>query len=292
METSKPFLPWPLAGTAWLAEHLDDDDLRVLDCSVATRTLDDGSYTFAGAADDWAAAHIPGSVFVDVLGELADKNQALPMMLPSADDFAAVMAELGVGEGTRVVLYDRGNHAWAARVWWMLRVFGFDGAAVLDGGWRKWLAEQRPVSNEPSRPPRTEFVPAYRPGLMADKTDVLAALSADDARVINALSPEEHQGSAKTRFPRAGRIAGSVNVYCQSLLDPETHAYLPAEALRARFEAAGALGAARTVTYCGAGIAASSDALALTVLGAANVAVYDGSLAEWTADPELPMEKG
>lgn len=292
METSKPSLPWPLAGTAWLAEHLDDDDLRVLDCSVAMRTLDDGSYTFAGAADDWAAAHIPGSVFVDVLGELRDKNQALPMMLPSADDFAAVMAELGVGEGTRVVLYDRGNHAWAARVWWMLRVFGFDDAAVLDGGWRKWLAEERPVSNEPGRRPRADFVPAYRPGLIADKTDVLAALSADDARVINALSPEEHQGSAKTRFPRAGRIAGSVNVYCQSLLDPETHAYLPAEALRARFEGAGALGAARSITYCGAGIAASSDALALTVLGAADVAVYDGSLAEWTADPELPMEKG
>lgn len=125
---------------------------------------------------------------------------------------------------------------------------------------------------------------------MATKQEVLDSLHARGVRLVNALSPEEHRGET-TRFPRAGRIPGSTNVYYQSLVDPQTHAYLPARKLREQFEAASAMSADRVITYCGAGIAASSDALALTLLGKTNVAVYDGSLAEWTADPALPMEK-
>jgi thiosulfate/3-mercaptopyruvate sulfurtransferase len=125
---------------------------------------------------------------------------------------------------------------------------------------------------------------------MATKQEVLDSLHARGVRLVNALSPEEHRGET-TRFPRAGRIPGSTNVYYQSLVDPQTHAYLPARKLREQFEAASAMSADRVITYCGAGIAASSDALALMLLGKTNVAVYDGSLAEWTADPALPMEK-
>jgi thiosulfate/3-mercaptopyruvate sulfurtransferase len=119
---------------------------------------------------------------------------------------------------------------------------------------------------------------------------VLQALDDDAVCIVNALSADEHTGKT-SRFPRAGRIAGSANVYCQSLVDPQTHAYRPAHNLRQLFEAAGALRADRVITYCGAGIAASSDALALTLLGK-RVSVYDGSLAEWTSDPSLPMETG
>lgn len=285
-------LPWPLVETAWLAEHLDHGDLRVVECSVIMKSFEDGTYTFVGARDEWAEGHIPGSAFVDPLTELKDDDNPLPMMLPPKSRFAAVMSGLGVGQGARVVLYDRSNHAWAARVWWMLRVFGFDEAAVLNGGWRRWLAEDRPVSRTPSSYPRAEFKPQYRSELVADKQEVLESLPDEGKRVVHALSPEEFRGTAKTSFPRAGRIKGSVNVFCQSLVDPERHTYLPPEALRERFEAAGALGGNRTITYCGGGIAATSDALALAVLGVPNVAVYDGSLAEWTADPNLPMETG
>lgn len=282
----------PLVATDWLETRLDEPSLRILDCSVVMRTADDGTYAFVGGREEWIEGHIPGSAFVDVLGDLAAKDSPLPMMMPPATELAATLAQRGVGDGTHVVLYDRSNHAWAARVWWMLRAIGFDTAAVLDGGWQKWTAEGRPISTRAPAYPVAQLSVRPRPDLFASKQRVLDSLENAGVTVVNALSPEEHRGTAKTRFPRSGRIAGSRNVYCQSLIDPETKAYLPEPKLRAVFEQADALRTDRAITYCGAGIAASSDALVLTLLGVENVAVYDGSLSEWTADPALPMETG
>lgn len=285
-------LPSPLVTTEWLAARLEQPSLRILDCSVVMRTTADGSYSFVAGRDEYARGHIPGSVFVDVLGELAATDNPLPLMMPAPETFAATMARYGVGTGTEVVLYDRSNHAWAARVWWMLRACSFDTATVLDGGWQKWEAEGRPVAATPGRYPRGEFTPRFRPELMATKERVRESLRRPDVAIVHSLSPEEYRGTAPTRFPRAGRIAGSKNVYCQSLIDPVTHAYRSKDELRQRFSDAGALDHTTAITYCGAGIAASCNALALTLLGVPNVAVYDGSLAEWTADPALPMETG
>jgi thiosulfate/3-mercaptopyruvate sulfurtransferase len=282
-------MPWPLVSTTWLTESLSAPDLRIIDCAVVMRPLADGNYTFTGAHEEYAAGHIPGASFVDVLTELSDNDSDLPLMLPSAEAFTAVMSALGIGADTRVVLYDRSNHAWAARVWWMLRAYGFDAASVLDGGWLKWTAEERPVSTDVPSVAAGSFDPDFRSHFIASKDDVLQSLSSPDTCLINALSPEEHSGS-KGRFERRGRIAGSTNVYCQSLVDPETHAYLDEHGLRSAFSDSGALGADRTITYCGGGIAASSNALILTALGVEDVAVYDGSLSEWTRDPDAPME--
>lgn len=279
----------PLTTTGWLADNLEADDLCIVDCSVVMRTTDDGGYTFVGGADEWREAHIPGSVFVDVLTELAAEDQPYPMMMPAPEVFATKMSALGVSDDSRVVLYDRSNHAWAARVWWMLRYCGFDNAAVLDGGWNKWTAEGRPVSAERTAYPPGTLSIDVRPRLFATKREVLESLSEPGTRIVNALSPDEHSG-VSSRFARAGRIPGSANVYCQTLVDPQTHAFVSEEALRDAFGSAGALSAGRAITYCGAGIAASSDALALTLLGHEDVAVYDGSLAEWTSDPDAPLE--
>ena len=185
----------------------------------------------------------------------------------------------------------------SARLWWMLRAIGFDDAAVLDGGFVRWVMEGRPVTTDVPRHPPARLDPRPRPGLFVGKAAVRAALGDSGVVLVNALSAEQHAGRGGVTYGRPGRIAGSVSVPARSLTDPATHAFLPRDRLRAAFEAAGVLrsgaaGARNVVTYCGAGIAASSDAFVLALLGASGVAVYDGSLEEWARDPACPMESG
>src|SRR5687768_14847459 len=284
--------PEYLVSTDWLAQHLDDPAVRVLECTV---NLVADPAQLAGFRVDsgrtaWAAGHIPGAGFVDLPTELSDRTSSLRFMMPPAAQFAEAMSRHGVGDGVRVVLYDRAVNMWAARIWWMLRAFGFDDAAVLDGGFRKWTVEARPVATDDGARPARRFVTRPRPGVMADKAGVLAALGDDRSCVLNALTGDQHRGTGGTTYGRPGRIAGSANVPAWDLVDPKTHAYLPPDVLRAKFATSGALDARKVVTYCGAGIAASSDAFVLTLLGRDDVAVYDASLSEWAPDPSLPME--
>lgn len=285
--------PEYLVETDWLATHLNDPALRVLECTTILHPQPDGGYRAESGLATWEAGHIPGSGFADLTGELSDRASSLRFMMPPVAQLAAAMSKLGVGEGTRVVLYDRFVNMWAARVWWMLRAIGFDDAAVLNGGWRKWTLEGRPVSTAPCVYPPGRLVERPRPELFADKAAVLAGLGDSATCVLNALTEEQHRGTGGAVYHnRAGRIAGSANVAARSLVDAKTHAYLPLDVLRKQFESAGALAAGRVITYCGAGIAASSDAFVLAMLGRDAVAVYDASLSEWAADPSLPMETG
>ncbi|HEU4370722.1 MAG TPA: sulfurtransferase [Methylomirabilota bacterium] len=282
-----------LVETDWLARHLDDPGVRVLECTVYLHPADvPGGFRVESGRAKWAESHIPGAGFVDLQDELSDRTSSLRFMMPPAARFAEAMGRAGVGDGVRVILYDRFVNMWAARVWWMLRAVGFDAAAVLNGGWKKWTLEGRPVAADAGARPARPFTPRPRPWLMADKAGVLAALGETGACVLNALTEEQHRGTGGVAYGRPGRIAGSVNVPARELVDPATHAYWPAAVLRAKFQAAGALDARRVVTYCGGGIAASSAAFVLTLLGRADVAVYDASLSEWAADPTLPMEHG
>ena len=281
----------PLVETAWLEAHLADADLRIFDCTM-NYSASGGKLQFDSGREAWATAHIPGSDFIDILEELSDHDSPLTLQMAVASQCAAAMSRHGVGEGTRVVLYDTAMTMWATRVWWMLRTMGFDTAAVLNGGWHKWSTEERPVSTDAPTYPPAQFVARPRPALMADQQVVKAAIADGKSCVVSALPPELYAGSDAMDITRRGHIASSVNVPFNELFDPETQAFLPVDQLREKFKSAGATGATPVITYCGTGIAATSDAFVLTLLGHEQVAVYDGSLEDWSADPNLPMQTG
>lgn len=289
-------LPAPLVETGWLHDHLGEPGLRILDCTVFLRPRtspdpgDRRSWVQESGRSAWDLGHIPGSSFVDLARELSDQDATLPFMMPAPAQFERAMAAHGVSDDSTVVCYDGAGMMWAARAWWMLRAFGFDNAAVLDGGWRKWQAEGRPISTAAPEIPPGQFTARPRRGLIADKDEVLAAIGDGQICIINALTPEQHSGKHGSPYGRPGRIPSSVNLSAQALIDPETHAYRPLDEVRRMLAATGRSPTGRVITYCGGGIAASSDALVLTLLGYDNVAVYDGSLSEWAGDDSLPIE--
>jgi thiosulfate/3-mercaptopyruvate sulfurtransferase len=277
-------MPDTLVTAEWLSEHLDDPDLVVLDCTVSVEQGENGLVIESGRAG-YDAGHIPTAGFADLMGQLADADSPYKYALPSPEEFAAVMGALGVGDDTRVVLYDASMSAWAARVWWMLRWVGFDRAAILDGGLGAWSAEGWQLSTEPADRPVKTLTPSPRPELIADRDDVFAAIDDEAVSLIDVM-PEPHFRGEMTMYARPGHIPTATNVSVMLLLD-ESGRYRSQEELAALF---GDDVDARFITYCGGGIAASSTAFVMTRLGYSDIAVYTGSLQEWAADPANPME--
>lgn len=290
-----------LVETDWLEEHLNSPNLRVFDCTVSIvpkknyKAGEEKPYTVESGRGHYEKEHVPGAGFIDVIDDISNPTSPFPFMMPSMSSFARAMGRYGIDDSTRVVLY--GSSAvmpemWATRVWWMLRAAGFDNAAVLNGGWAKWTAEGRPVSSVPCAYAPTEFTLRPRPELFVNRDNVLAAINDPTVRTINALVPEQHDGTSAQAYGRKGRVPGSVNVPAASLINRENGAYLSAEELREKFDAVQVETAEKIILYCGGGVSATSDALILTALGYDNIAVYDASMYEWSNDESLPMETG
>jgi len=280
----------PLVSTAWLARRIGDPALRLYDCTLLSRPAADLSDLVAESGlETYRAGHIPGAAHLDVLA-LSDRSRPWRFALPEPADFAARAGRLGIGEGTEVVLYCRNHHLWAARIWMTLRHYGFAGARVLDGGWAKWTAEGRAVEAGERVHPSARFPPGAGEAVFVDKAAVRAAIGDPRVALVNALSPEQHAGTGGVHYGRAGRIPGSVNVPVRALTDPATTAFRPADELRQAFRAAGVLDRDRTIVYCGGGVAASGDALALALIGRP-AQVYAVSLQEWARDPDCPLER-
>jgi thiosulfate/3-mercaptopyruvate sulfurtransferase len=273
-----------LVTTEWLSQHLDDPDLVVLDCTVQVGMDEGGGFQILSGRADYDGGHIPSAGFADLLGDLSTGESPPRFAMPTPGQFSAAMGALGVGDDSRVVLYDRMGSAWAARVWWMLRWVGFDRAAVLDGGLGAWTAEGRPMSTEPASRPAKQLTVSLRPGVIADRDEVLAAINDSGVWLIDAM-PESHYRGEMSLYDRPGHIPGASNIPAMALLDESGH-YRPHDELAAMHDADRS---ARVITYCGGGISASSNAFIMTRLGFTDVAVYIASLQEWAADPTNPL---
>lgn len=273
-----------LVGTEWVAAHLADPGLRILDCTwhhVSTNL--DGRTQYRGR-------HLPGSVHFDI-DHVADPTSLLPHMLPTAADFAKKVGLLGVGDGDRVVVYDRmcGGAA-AARVWWMFRVFGYDNVAMLDGGFGKWTKEKLPTEMTSVRPQPNAFTATFNPGLVRTLSDMKANLANGKEQVIDARGPAKFDGIQEDVFPfkKLGHIPNAVNIPWGDLIDAETGVVVAQDALAARFAAVGIDLDRPIVATCASGITSCMVALGLHVLGYRNAAVYDGSWAEWSLAEDTP----
>lgn len=284
--------PEAIISTADLAQIASDPRLRVFDCTtyLLYETGTGRPYRVESGRADFDKGHIPGSAFLDLQGELSDTASRFNFTMPPPDDLARRVAARGIGQGTRVVLYARKNMQWATRVWWMLRAIGFDEAAVLDGGFDKWVAEGRPLSTDAVSYPAATLTARPRPGLFVGRDEIRAAIGDDKACTINALGPDLHSG-ANPRYGRPGRIPGSVNVPALALQDPRTLAFAGPDAVAETFARVGADRSKRILVYCGGGIAATLDAFLLHQLGYRDIAVYDNSMSEWAKDEILPIER-
>jgi thiosulfate/3-mercaptopyruvate sulfurtransferase len=273
----------PLVTTDWLARRLTDPDVRVVDGTWHM------PQTGRDARAEFEAAHIPGAVFFDI-DAIADRSTTLPHMLPSAEDFAAAVGALGIGNGHRVVVYDVRGVVSAARVWWTFRAFGHDAVSVLDGGLRKWQAEGRRVEPGHPAPARQAFTPRLRPELVRDLEAMRANLDGSSAQVLDARSAGRFAGIEPE--PRAGlrggHIPGSLNLPYETLYRADG-TLRPPDELRVAITAAGVDLARPVVTSCGSGVTASVLALALYLVGRQDVAVYDGSWSEWGARADTPI---
>lgn len=273
-----------LVSTEWVAAHLADPNLRILDCTwhhVSTNL--DGRTQYRGR-------HLPSSVHFDI-DHVADPASPLPHMLPTAADFAKKVGLLGVGDGDRVVVYDRmcGGAA-AARVWWMFRVFGCDNVAMLDGGFGKWTKEKLPAEMKPVRPEPRTFTATFRPALVRSLSGMKANLASGKEQVIDARGPAKFDGTQEDVFPfkKLGHIPNAVNIPWGDLIDAETGVVVAQGVLAARFVAAGIDLNRPIVATCASGITSCMIALGLYALGYRNAAVYDGSWAEWSLAEDAP----
>ncbi len=277
----------PLVTPAWLAGEIGARDLRVADASLHANFPGDAP---RDARAEFEAGHIPGAVFLD-LAAFADAASPLPSMLPGAAQFASRMAKLGLGDGTRIVLYDDAPHHTAARAWVMLRAFGFAEVAILDGGLPRWRAEGRPLERGPAAPSPRHATPRTAGAGIVDQAAVAHRLTAGE-QVIDARSTARFTGAEADPRPEVapGHIPGSRNLPYTRLFDADGN-WKRGEALAAAFAEAGVDTSRPMTMTCGSGITASVLAFGAHLLGH-EAAVYDGSWSEWGADPATPKATG
>ena len=279
--------PEALVETEWLAAHLDDRQVTIVDASFKLPGIT------PTAREDYDRGHIPGAVFFDI-DDIAEPGTGLPHMIPPPELFARKMEGLGIGDDDRVVVYDSSGLSSAGRAWWMLRLFGHHNVALLDGGLPNWKAEARPLVTAVPIPPQRRFTARFDPALVRDKPGLLDNLSTRREQVVDARAAGRFEGTAEETRPglRRGHIPGSRNLPYDRVTDPQTRRLLGADELSRLFRDAGVELDRPIVTSCGSGVTACALAFALHLIGHPGAAVYDGSWSEWGQPGNTPIETG
>jgi thiosulfate/3-mercaptopyruvate sulfurtransferase len=274
-----------LVSTEWLAEHMNDENLVILD----------GSFKLPGATplarEDYEDRHIPGAVFFDI-DAIADHATSLPHMLPSAEEFSTAAEALGVSNTSFIVVYDAPGLMSAGRVWWTFRMFGHRNIAILDGGLKAWLSEGRPVTANKTAIKPGKFTAKLVADGVVSKSDVLKNVETRERPLVDARSAARFNATEKEARPglRSGHIPASLNVPFNLLTDPESGKMKPVSEIRSIFEAAGLDMSQPAIASCGSGVTACALVFGLHLAGKDDLAVYDGAWTEWGMPGETPVE--
>jgi thiosulfate/3-mercaptopyruvate sulfurtransferase len=288
-----------LVETNWLAEHLTDPGVRVVDIRGSVPPVpqpgDAPSATsglgYQGALDEYIEAHIPGAVYLDWTTDIVDPDDDIPVQVATAEQFAAAMSRNGIGDQDLVVAYDtHPASTFATRLWWALRYYGHRRVVVLNGGLPKWQRENRPLESTRVAYPPAVFTPDPQPGFRVSVEDVLAVLGDGTTALVDARDPGQYTGSVTRPGNRDGHIPGAINIPREDLVDLAAGTWRSTNELRRIFTGANLSPGTPIITYCNGGVAAASVLFGLCMAGYPSVADYDGSWNEWSAREELPVE--
>lgn len=283
-----------LVSTQWLAEHLRDPNVRVVDIRghVVTRPVAPGveEASYLGARDEYLAAHIPGAVYIDWTTDITDPDDPVPAQVAPPARFAEAMAARGIGDQTHVVAVDHIGGQFATRLWWALCYHGHDDVSVLDGGWNAWIGQGRPVESGDVSVDRAVFTSRNRPGMRVTAEQLAALLDHPDfdVQIVDVRDAEQFSG-VRRRGPRGGHVPGAINVP-RELFFASQGGFLPLDEIRRRIRERGLSADRPTIAYCNGGVAATVLLFNLTRLGYSDLANYDGSWNEWGSRLDLPVQ--
>ena len=263
--------PEQLVETGWVAAHAADANVRIVDMRQA------------GYAD----GHVPGAVYVSPVA-IRDAK-APPTFLPTPAAFEEMMATLGIGDATRVVVYDERGGIYAARLWWILNFYGHSNVALMNGGWIKWTAEQRPASTAAAAPAAARFTARSQPGWIATAADVVAAIGKPGVTIVDARTAAEIEGRELRGIKRGGFVPSSVPIYWEDLLDPQKKTFRSADELATIYQDHGIVPSQEVIAYCQVGMRASVDLFALHLIGYDKLRNYYGAWEEWGNRDDLPL---